>query len=200
MRATYKVSDTLSLIGGVNQGWDAFKDTNNDKTIELSAAFTPDKAVSLLVTGYSGKELVANYPKSKEKGTRNLLDLVLTLTVSEQLTLIANYDYGSQDSGSAAIGKAKWQGFAGYANYQFSEQWRASLRGEYFDDKDGYRTGVLQKWKEATATVAYLPNKNLELRAEVRGDRSDKDAFLKSDGKTLSKTERSFGVELLYKF
>ena len=200
VRATYKVSDTLSLIGGVNQGWDAFKDTNNDKTIELSAAFTPDKAVSLLVTGYSGKELVANYPKSKEKGTRNLLDLVLTLTVSEQLTLIANYDYGSQDSGSAAIGKAKWQGFAGYANYQFSEQWRASLRGEYFDDKDGYRTGVLQKWKEATATVAYLPNKNLELRAEVRGDRSDKDAFLKSDGKTLSKTERSFGVELLYKF
>ena len=200
VRATYKVSDTLSLIGGVNQGWDAFKDTNNDKTVELSAAFTPDKTVSILVTGYSGKELVANYPKSKEKGTRNLLDLVLTLTVSEQLTLIANYDYGSQDSGSAAIGKAKWQGFAGYANYQFSEQWRASLRGEYFDDKDGYRTGVLQKWKEATATVAYLPNKNLELRAEVRGDRSDKDAFLKSDGKTLSKTERSFGVELLYKF
>ena len=200
VRATYKTSDTLTLVGGVNQGWDAFKDTNNDKTVELSAAFTPDKAFSLLVTGYSGKEQVSNYPKSKEKGTRNLLDLVATLIVNDQLTLVGNYDYGTQDSGSAGVGKAKWLGFAGYANYQVNEQWRISLRGEYFDDKDGYRTGVVQKWKEGTATVAYLPNKNLELRAEVRGDRSDKDAFLKSDRKTLSKTERSFGVQLLYKF
>ena len=202
VRATYKVSDTLTLIGGVNQGWDAFKDTNGDKTIELSAGFTPDKAFSVTVTGYSGKEQLTNYPKSVEKGTRNLLDVVATFTVSEKLTLVGNFDYGTQDSGSAGIGKAKWQGFAGYANYQLAEQWRVSLRGEYFDDRDGYRTGVIQKWKEATATLAYLPNKNLELRAEVRADRSnhDHEAFLKSDRATPTNSERSFGIEMLYKF
>lgn len=200
VRATYKVSDTLTVVGGVNQGWDAFKDTNNDKTIELQAGFTPDKAFSLLITGYSGKEQLYNYPKSVEKGTRNLLDMVATFTASEQLNFVLNYDYGTQESGSAGVGKAKWQGIAGYANLQLSDQWRISLRGEYFDDKDGYRTGIAQKWKEATATVAYLPNKNIELRAEVRGDRSDQNAFLKSDRTTPSKTERSFGVEMLYKF
>ena len=154
----------------------------------------------MLFTGYSGKEQLANYPKSVEKGTRNLLDIVATFTASEQLTFIVNYDYGTQDSGGAGFGKAKWQGIAGYANYQLNEQWRVSLRGEYFDDKDGYRTGITQKWKEATATVAYLPNKNLELRAELRGDRSDQNAFLKSDRTTSSKTERSLGIEMLYKF
>jgi hypothetical protein len=200
VRATYKVSDTLTLVGGVNQGWDAVKDTNGDKTLELQAGFTPSKAFSLLVTGYTGKEQLTNYPKSDEKGTRNLLDIVGTLTVSDQLTLIGNYDYGTQDSGGAGIGKAKWQGFAGYVNYQVNDQWRVSLRGEYFDDKDGYRTGIVQKWKEATATLAYLPSKAVELRAEFRGDRSDQDAFLKSDRMTPSKTERSFGLELLYKF
>jgi len=200
VRATYKVSSTLTLVGGINQGWDAFKDTNGDKTIELQAGFTPNKTFSVLMTGYSGKEQLTNYPKSEEKGTRNLLDLVGTLTVNDQLTLIGNFDYGTQDSGSAAGGKAKWQGFAGYANFQINDQWRVSARGEYFDDKDGYRTGIVQKWKEATATLAYLPNKNLELRAEVRGDRSDQDAFLKSDRTTPSKTERSAGIELLYKF
>ena len=200
VRATYKVSDTLTLVGGVNQGWDAFKDTNNDKTIELQAGITPDKAFSLLVTGYSGKEQLANYPKSIEKGTRNLLDIVATFTASEQLTFILNYDYGTQESGSAGFSKAKWQGLAGYANYQLNDQWRVSLRGEYFDDKDGYRTGVVQKWKEATATLAYLPNKNIELRAEVRGDRCDHNAFLKSDRTTPTSTERSFGIEMLYKF
>ena len=200
VRATYKVSDTLTLMGGVNQGWDAFKDTNNDKTIELQAGFTPNKIFSVLFTGYSGKEQLANYPKTVQKGTRNLLDIVATITASEQLTFIVNYDYGTQDSGGAGFGKAKWQGIAGYANYQLNEQWRVSLRGEYFHDKDGYRTGITQKWKEATATVAYLPNKNLELRAELRGDRSDQNAFLTSDRTTPSKTERSLGIDLLYKF
>ena len=74
------------------------------------------------------------------------------------------------------------------------------MRGEYFDDKDGYRTGIVQKWKEATATVAYLPTKNIELRAEVRADRSDQFAFLKSDRVTPTKVERSVGLEVLYKF
>lgn len=200
VRATYKVSDTLSLVGGVNQGWDAFKDPNSEKTFELQAVVTPGKTMSFLITGYSGKERVTNYPKSAANGTRNLLDVVATFNVSEPLTLILNYDYGTQDGGSASGGKAKWHGIAGYANYQLSDQWRLSFRAEYFDDKDGYRTGIAQKWKEATATLAYLLNKNLEFRAEVRGDRSDQLAFLKSDRVGASKTERSFGVEVLYKF
>ena len=199
VRATYKLSDSLSLVAGVNQGWDAVKDPNSDKTLELQVAFAPDKSMAFLVTGYSGKELIANYPKSDANGTRNLLDVVATFNLAEPLTLILNYDYGSQDGGSAG-GKAKWQGVAGYVNYQFSDQWRLSLRAEYFDDQDGYRTGLVQKWKEATATLAYLLNKNFEVRAEVRGDWSDKEAFLKSDRLTATKTERSFGVEVLYKF
>ena len=200
VRATYKVSDTLTLVGGVVQGWDAFEATNSGKTVELQAGFTPNKAFSLLVTGYSGKELLSNYPKSVERGTRNLLDTVATYSATDQLTFILNYDYGTQDGSSAGLGKAKWQGIAGYANYQFNDQWRLSLRGEYFDDKDGYRTGIVQKWKEATATVAYLPTKNIELRAEVRADRSDQFAFLKSDRVTPTKVERSVGLEVLYKF
>ena len=200
VRATYKVNDTLSLVAGVNQGWDAVQDTNSDKTVELQATITPSKAFSLLIAGYSGKEQIANYPKSDAKGTRNLIDVVATFNATEQLAFILNYDYGSQDNALSGGDKAKWQGIAGYANYQINEQWRASLRAEYFDDKDGYRTGVTQKWKEATITVAWLPIKNVELRAELRGDRSDQEAFLKSDGATPSKTERSFGLEALYKF
>lgn len=200
VRATYRLSDTLTLVGGVNQGWDAFEDTNSDKTIELQAGIAPSKSMSFLFTGYSGKERVTNYPKSEANGTRNLLDVVATFSPAEPLTLVLNVDYGTQEGGSASGGKARWQGVAGYANYQFSDRWRLVIRAEYFDDKDGYRTGIVQKWKEATATLAYLFDKNFELRAEVRGDRSDKEAFLKSDRVTPDKNERSFGLEVLYKF
>ena len=200
VRATYKISDELTVLGGINQGWDAVQDTNSDKTLELGGTLTLSKAFSLAGSLYTGKERVTNYPKSDANGTRNLVDLVATFNVNDQLTLIGNYDYGTQEGGSASGGKAKWTGIAAYLNYQFNDQWKMSLRGEYFDDKDGYRTGIAQTWKEATLTFAYLPTKALEIRAEVRADRSDKQAFLKSDGFTPTNSERSFGVEVLYKF
>ena len=200
VRATWKMSDTLSLIGGVNQGWDAVSDPNSDKTAELGATFAPSKEMSFSAVYYGGKELLSNYPKSDLNGMRNLVDVVGTFTLSEQMTLVLNYDYGTQDKAAFDGGKAKWQGLAAYLNYQVNEQWRVSLRGEYFDDKDGYRTGVAQKWKEATVTLAYLPAKAWEIRGEFRADKSDKDAFLKSDGVSATDTQRSFGLEVLYKF
>lgn len=201
VRGTYKLNDMVSLIAGVNQGWDQWKDTNHDKTVELGATIAPSKAVSLAAAFYSGKENLGIYPSvSDAKGTRNILDLVGTFNATDQLTFVVNYDYGTQESGTAGIGKAKWEGIAGYATYQINDQWRLSLRGEYFDDKDGYRTGTAQKWKEATLTLAYLPAKEWEIRAEIRADKSDQDAFLKSDGSTPSSTQHSFGLEALYKF
>ena len=200
VRATYKFNDQLTVLGGVNQGWDAFKDTNGGKTLELGAVWTPAEPVSVTGSFYSGKERVTNYPKSDAQGTRNLIDLVGSYKITEQLTFVANYDYGTQEKGSASGGQAKWQGIAGYLNFQFNDQWRLSLRGEYFDDKDGYRTGFVQKWKEATITVAYLPTKSIEVRGEVRADRSDQFTFLKAKGVTRADTQRSAGLEFLYKF
>lgn len=200
VRATWKLSDALSLIGGVNQGWDAVSDPNTDKTVELGATYAPSKEVSLAASYYGGKELLSNYPKSDINGMRNLVDVVGTFTLSPELTLVLNYDYGTQDKAALDGGKAKWQGLAGYLNYQVNDQWRVSLRAEYLDDKDGYRTGVAQKWKEGTVTLAYLPTKALEIRGEFRSDKSDKAAFLNTDGFTAKDSQSSFGLEVLYKF
>ncbi len=200
VRATWKLNDSLSLVGGVNQGWDAFEDPNSDKTVELGVTYAPSKTVTLIANYYGGKELVANYPKSDLNGMRNLLDLVGTFNLTDAMTLVLNYDYGTQDKADPAGGDAKWQGIAAYLNYQFNDQWRLSARGEYFDDKQGYRTGVVQKWKEGTLTLAYMPLKPWEFRVEGRYDKSDQQAFLKSDGTTPTDTQSSFGFEVLYKF
>lgn len=218
VRGTYKLSDALSLTAGVNNGWDDFSDTNGDKTIELGLSWTPNKSLALAAQGYTGKEQLSNYAcapasacVSPQKGTRNLVDLVATYNATEQLTLVLNYDYGSQDNTLAAglptgASKAKWSGWAGYANYQINDLWRVSLRGERFDDKDGYRTtweaGKTsgQKWKEATATVAYMPTKDVELRAEVRGDRSNQAVFLATNGIASKSKQSSLGLEAIYKF
>jgi hypothetical protein len=200
IRATYKASDTLTLLGGVNGGWDNLEYVNHGVTAELGGTFAPTKAFSVTASYYGGNQLVTYYPKSDTKGTRNLFDVVATFNATDQLMFILNYDYGDQAHGAFDGGKAKWDGVAGYVNYQFNDQWRLSVRGEYFNDKDGYRTGVAQKWTEGTVTLAYLPAKEWEIRVEGRFDHSDASAFLKSDGVTPTSRQDSFGLEVLYKF
>jgi hypothetical protein len=208
VRGIYKINDMVSLTAGVNNGWDDMKDTNKQKTMELGVSLTPTKSFSLSAQGYSGMEQITNYPLSTTQGTRNLIDLVATYNATDQLTFILNYDIASQKNATLINGKtgtAKWDGWAGYVNYQFNDKWRLSLRGEIFNDKDGYRTVVApgktvgQKWKEATLTLAYMPTKNVELRGEVRGDRSDQLVFLQSNS-SAKKTQQSFGLEAIYKF
>jgi Putative beta-barrel porin-2, OmpL-like. bbp2 len=203
-RASYAASDTLTLIGGINNGWDDVKDTNTSKTIELGGTLSPSKAFSFSAMVHSGKERVGGLVNTGPEGTRTLIDLIGTFNATDKLTFILNYDYATQANAATVTpngaGDAKWQGLAGYGNYQISDDWRVSLRAEYFDDRDGYRTGVVQKWKEATLTVGYTPIKNLELRGELRGDRSNVPAFLKSDSVSASNNQRSVGLEAIYKF
>ena len=211
LRATYAFSDTFSLTGGVNQGWDDIKDTNSAKTGEIGLLWSPSKMVTLGAQTYFGKERAAGLTKTelpaarRLEGQRKLLDVVLTINATEKLTFVLNYDNASQantvnETPAPGATTSKWDGFAGYANYQFNDQWRLSFRTESFNDKHGYRTGVVQKWKENTLTVAWLPTKPIELRAEVRRDRSNVASFLDVDGVTGRNNNNSYGLQLLYKF
>jgi len=212
-RLTYAASDQLSLTVGVNNGWDQLQDANKQKTGELGVSFTPNKMFSLTVQGYSGVEQLSGgaFIGAGTHGVRSLIDAVGTYNATSQLTFILNVDWGQQENVTSLVDgtaiKAKWDGAAAYANYQVNDQWRLSVRAEYFDDKDGYRTGVIQKWKEATLTLAYLPTKFIELRAEVRGDKSDSNAFVKdvtffsgAFGAGLTDNQTSIGLEAVYKF
>ena len=203
-RVSYAATDTFTLVGGVNQGWDDIRDTNSAKTLELGLTYAPIKEFTLGAQGYTGRERVGGLVGTGPEGTRNLIDLVATYNATDKLTLILNYDYATQDNTATvtpnAATKSKWQGLAGYVNYQLAEQWRLSFRAEYFDDRNGYRTGVAQKWKEATLTLGYTPIKNLELRAEIRGDRSNVPAFINSNNTTASNNQNSVGLQAIYKF
>jgi hypothetical protein len=212
-RLTYAASDQLSVIVGVNNGWDQLQDANKQKTGELGVSFTPNKMFSLTVQGYSGVEQVSGgaFIGAGTHGLRTLVDAVGTYNATSQLTFILNVDWGQQENVTSLVDgtsiKARWDGAAAYANYQVNDQWRLSVRAEYFDDKDGYRTGVIQKWKEATLTLAYLPTKFIELRGEVRYDKSDSGAFVKDStflsgtpGAGVTDNQTSVGVEAVYKF
>lgn len=196
-RATYVASDKITLIAGVNNGWDQVISTTPTKTTELGLILTPFSMFSLATTYYHGKEIGAA-PVSAI-GTRKYLDMIGTITVSDKLNFVFDYANGRQNDAVAVGSQAKWNALALYANYQVNDTWRASYRHEGFNDKNGFRSGLVQKLASNTATVGYAVAENMELRGEVRLDKSTINAFLQNDS-TAKKNQTSYAVQAVYKF
>lgn len=193
-RVQLPLSDSLNVFAGVNNGWDQLSEADaSGKTSELGATFSAGM-LSGAVVAYIGDE-----PVGATTGRRDLVDAVVTLKLSDALSVVLNADYGRQERTSGNGTSSEWQGVAGYVNFQASEAMRLSVRGELFEDNDGYRTGVAQDLKELTATVGYAVDKNFEVAAEVRQDMSNKDVFLDGDGKA-DDTQTSLALRGLYKF
>jgi hypothetical protein len=203
VRATWSVNDTLNLIAGVNNGWNTTDTDFGSKTGEVGAAWTPNKAFSLTAQAYFGK--AGSY--SAFDSDRTLIDVVATYNATSSLTVVLNADWDQQQDGVAnAFGvthSATWGGIAGYVNYAFNDQWRVSTRIEYFDDKDGFATGVQQHLWEGTVTFGYAPAKSFELRAELRYDSAQEpDAFVRGiePATTFGSNLSEIALQGVYKF
>jgi hypothetical protein len=198
VRATYAVTDTLNIIGGVNNGWNTTSTSYGSKTGEIGAAWTPNKIFALTAQAYVGKTLPYD-------AQRTLVDLVATYNATDALTVILTYDWGKQKQHFAGQSDLSWNGAAVYVNYAISDQFRASLRAEYLDDKDGFNTGTRQTLKEATITFGYDPVKSFELRLEARYDMGNKNTptFVRNmneEVNALANSQSELAIQGVYKF
>lgn len=203
LRASYVPNDKLTLIGGIDNGWDSIRDTSRHKTIELGASYIFNPMFTLAAYCYTGQQRIADRTSTGPTGQRTLIDFIATLNVTEKLSFVANYDGAMQTKAALPHGetaKAVWQGIAGYVNYTFNEKWYTSVRGEIFDDQDGYRTGIRQNWREATITIGYKPIPGLDVRAEIRRDNSNQNCIIAKNGINLSSNQQSYALEGVYKF
>ncbi|HEY7675337.1 MAG TPA: outer membrane beta-barrel protein [Burkholderiales bacterium] len=205
VRGTYAVTDTISLIAGVNNGWDQLTDSTRTKTLELGATLNPIKPLTIAVSGYSGKETVPQSTPGATEGSRTSLNAVVSYAIIDPLSVGLELLSVQQDNAPVSgggTGKAKFTGEALYVTYMPMPKLRAVLRAENFDDKDGFRYGTAdRKYKELTLTAAYLASDSFEARAELRRDSADKEAFFKYGSTTAdSKSMMSVALQALYKF
>jgi hypothetical protein len=214
-RLTWTATPTLSLIAGINNGWDNTKGPGGPKTAEGGIAYN-NKNLSWTAQGYSGTERAVDAawtnpaafpPGFDSAGHRSLFDTVATYKFGPVMTGTLNYDYGSQgvapivDPTGALLGfgKATWSGLAGYASAAVSSKVTLTGRYEVFNDPQGYRSSVAQKWSEGTLTFAYAPSTPLLFRVEFRGDHSNQMPWL--DGSFIPTSRASsVGFEGIVKF
>ncbi len=212
VRANYMLADgKVGITLGINNGWDNQVDDNFGKTLEAQLAVTPTEWLSAYLNFYFGDERTdVTLPDEDEK--RTLIDIVVVLQnipSVKGLSIIANFDIGSQDDSVATatgVDDAEWTGFSLAGKYQINDIWAGAIRYSMLDDKDEFRLPGLAggvgvdgvKYSELTFTVEARPVKDLIVRGEVRFDMADEDVFL--DGKDVDDAQTIFGLEaiLLY--
>ncbi len=189
------LNDNISLTAGVVNGWDNVRDNNNGKTF-LGSLGLELGDLAWTFNGVFGAE-----DDDSGSSKSGVFDTVLTYSPMENVDLLANFDYGTA---SEQVGgdDADWTGLSGIVTLggglldESLADWSFALRGEWFSDPDGYRTGIEQDLREVTGTFKWQMTENLQARLEFRHDWSNKDVF--DDGSGYSDDQDSMIVEFAY--
>jgi Putative beta-barrel porin-2, OmpL-like. bbp2 len=195
LKMGYAFTDAVNAAFFVVNGWDNATDNNKAKSYGLSLGLTPSEVFSASINLLQGAEQTDN-----SSNMRTLWDIVATIKPTKKLAVSLNYDDGKEEQvpgtslPSGVTGDAKWNGLSGIVKYDLTDKYAVALRGEYFDDKDGYRTGTVQKLKEVTLTFDAKLDGGLILRPEYRHDSSDKQSF---DNDT-KKTQDTIALAVMY--
>ncbi len=210
VRLVYALNSKLSIVAGANNGWDDWKFAGKKKTLEGALLLTPTPGYALTLDTYNGNDFAVGGNSalglSPTYTNRMLYDAVLTVHPTSALTLIANYDNGTQlGDGTGLFSTAHWNGFAGYLNYAFTPVYGLSFRKETFGDPEGFRTSIAQRLQSNTATFNYSPGNNYLFRVEYRFDTSTTDAYSyrgydAAAGDVGRPHQSSLGVETIVKF
>jgi hypothetical protein len=179
--AKYTFNPKFALTGYLVNGWNNDIDNNSGKTTGFSAAWTPNAKFS-----FTQNYLVGPEQTNDNSHFRNLLDTVVGYNPNAKLSLQANYDYGHDDAQGAipatpaVFAPVSWSGIAGYVKYAPNANWYWAVRGEYYNDANGFTTGTLgtaNHMSEFTFTLQRLLAGKLISRLEYRYDHSNENVF-----------------------
>jgi hypothetical protein len=168
-RATMPLGNHFSAGVQLVNGWNNVEDNNSGKTVGLTGTITT-RRFSWTHNYYVGPEKA-----DTNKGLRHLYDTILMLTPHDKANFYINFDYGVDKN--VLIGENRWVGIAGAARFALTDWFALAPRIEWFNDADGFSTGVVQKLKEFTMTSEFKMARGVFTRLEYRRDWSDKPFF-----------------------
>ncbi len=188
VRMGYSFSSTFAATLHIVNGWNSVIDNNESKSFGLALNFTPVATTSFILNLMAGHENLTTI----EYGARNVADLIINHQLSDEFSLGLNADYGEAQTSS---GLMIWKGAAVYARCSVTDKTALALRGEIFDDPQGYALGLGPKSdvKEVTGTYEYKFVDALLLRGELRYDFSNIPAF----DKQATSTSAGIGTQTM---
>jgi len=153
---------------------------NSGKTGGLSLASTATKKLTVTETWLGGPGAT----QFDGSHWRNVFDTVIAYNLNSKWSFQLNGDYGRVEA-TSPIQPVDWWGAAGYVKYQFNPKYAFAARYEYYNDPQGYTTGIFDAngvgphIQEVTATFERRIATHLISRLEYRHDESNQSFFPK---------------------
>lgn len=204
----FALSETVGVMVGVVNGWDALTDFNEKKSLTAQFSISPSEEFSLYLNWIGGDEYGGESVFGDTEGSyTSLFDLTTSYQASDAFLIGLNAAYGSFKSGadSPILGDfhsddATWAGAAVYLNYATSETFAIGLRGEHFSDPDGVRyAGPLEVTALTFTGDIKLAGGNFMIKPEIRMDFAKEEFFEDSDG-LGTKSQITAGAAFIYAF
>src|SRR5882762_6482067 len=218
-RAKYTFNDKYNLTGFVLNGWNNIVDNNSGKTYGFSFIGNPTKTASFVVNYLAGPEEATGTFGATSTGPlvnvnktwRQTVDVVASYNPTSKLSFLANVDYGTGDkfvtdntTAPPTLSPAVWwAGGAGYAKYAIDANDYVAARYEYFEDHNGFMTGLFiprLHFNEFTATYQRTLSTHLLTRFEYRRDMSQFPVYQLSDFSQQIKHQDTFAIGLILLF
>jgi len=201
-------NDFFNVYLGLNNGWDVAQDNNSFKTLENGLGYTLFEKLNFFHTIYWGTE---NAGASGNTGSRILNTNTVTYDVTDKLSVMGELNIAGQQGVQNTVStipdteEKTWDGFAGYAKYQFTPKFALASRSELFVDNEVSRglgaAGGSQSDRTfgQTFTAEYKLTDNLISRAEFRFDKSNDDKIYGTAGTGAGDTSQTtIGAQMIY--
>jgi hypothetical protein len=196
VRCSYAFNKFVTASAGLNDGWDTIATHNVLQTVEGQISLTPTEAITWNTQGMFGPS-TATQSGSK----RGLANTTLAWkTPYKPLQLGFEYLFAEQSapvffspltqgpaypnpllapSAQPIRHSVWWSGIGLWEAYNFTDALQLAIRGEWFDDSSGARSGIEQNLGEITETLNYtVPYvQGLTARMEYRHDFSGAHPF-----------------------
>jgi hypothetical protein len=185
-RLAYGFGDRFAIAGLIVNGWNNVVENNGGKSFGVQATFKPTRKLSI-VQGY----MVGPEQTDDDEDIRHVSDTILTYAAVPWLSLMANYDIGRDRVDGAPV---QWQGVAAYARVTATSWWAISPRLEWYEDRDGFTTGVAQTIRGGTLTSEFKVDDQLFTRVEYRRDVSNRPFFANGSGRVKPQTTLTVGL------
>lgn len=192
LRATYPVSDKVTLGAYLVNGWNNVLDNNGAKTGGFQLVWNPTSRFSFIQNYMLGPEQTGN-----SDDIRHLWDSLLIVKLHDKVTFMTNFDYGRDRVAGSPV---HWIGTANYLKLQLTPTFSLTPRFEFFSDPMGFSTGTRQQLKEFTITPEFLFNEHLVTRFEFRRDWSNQPTFTTGEAGKDPQIQNTAAVGMILKF
>ena len=174
LRATWMPSPTLSLRLDVVNGWQIISESNGDKAVGLRVDYAVTPRTSVSYYNYVGNET--------EGRLRTFNGIGATVSATDRLRLLAQADFGTQESDDTGADRSSWYGGVMAVRFQLRSRAALAARVERFVDDDQVLIVVgngLQGFRASGASLGLdvVPHPKLMWRTEIRGLSGDSPIF-----------------------